>query len=229
MPRLEGVGCNAHRARRRARLREQDSHVLLHALQEPQCAVCSLAADAARQYLRGVLGDGVNDVDVRADWRSRGGLCGKHWRVWRSLETPALSSTVLLRDLLAHRMNGGAAAPAPGWLKARRQPNTHDQVTACPACERERAASERYRSALARIDAAQLQAALDAGRGFVCVRDLHALPQCAARDLFEARLQRLLDDLDVYLRRSDHRFAHEPMADAGDAWLRAMRALGGDV
>jgi hypothetical protein len=187
----------------------------------------------ARQYLRGVLGDGVNDVQVRADWRRRGGLCSRHWRVWRGLETPALSSTVLLRDLLAARMQAIAAASsasngARGWWPsgAKRPPLAQAD---CPACAREGAAHRRYLSALAALETDDLNKVLADGAGFVCLQHLQALPAGPVRALFEGRLQQLLDDLDLFLHRSDHRHTHEPMAEAGDAWLRAMRALGGDV
>ncbi len=205
--------------------------------------MCLAAAAAARTYLRGVLGDGVNDVDVRADWRRRGGLCPRHWRVWRSLEAPALSSAVLLRDLLEtelRRQLGGDAAPAAdgpqGFLRAlagRPRPRTPspDERTAvrCRACEIERAAERRYLHALQRVPASDLEGTLARGRGFVCVAHVATLPEGAGRALLTARLEALLTDLDTFLRRSDHRFAHEPMGESGDAWLRAIRAVGGDV
>jgi len=31
------------------------------------------------------------------------------------------------------------------------------------------------------------------------------------------------------VRLSDHRFAGQPLGGSGDAWLRAIRALGGEV
>jgi hypothetical protein len=205
--------------------------------------VCLASAQAARTYLRGVLGDGVNDVDVRADWRGRGGLCPRHWRVWRSLEAPALSSAVLLRDLLEHDMArrlGGGAAPATGGrqglLRALGGPSRPRSPSAdghgavrCPACEIERTAERRYLHALQRVRADDLEGALERGRGFVCVVHAATLPEGPGRALLTARLEALLADLDTFLRRSDHRFTHEPMGEVGDAWLRAIRAVGGDV
>ncbi len=190
-----------------------------------------------------MLGDGVNDVDVRADWRRRGGLCPRHWRVWRSLEAPALSSAVLLRDLLEHELRrrlGDAATPAPverlGFLRSlgglsRAPAASADErpVVRCRACEIEGTAERRYLHALQHVREDALEGALARGRGFVCVDHVAALPDGRARALLTARLEALLVDLDTFLRRSDHRFAHEPMGEAGDAWLRAIRAVGGDV
>lgn len=205
--------------------------------------MCAASAQAARTYLRGVLGDGVNDVDLRAELRRRGGLCPRHWRVWRNLEAPALSSAVLLRDLLEHEVRrrlGAAVAPPRGgglrWLGAwagRRAPDTVDAAAVdevrCLACEIERKAERRYLHALQRVPQGELEGVLAAGRGFICVPHVDALPEGPRRALMTARLEALLVDLDVFLRRSDHRFTHEPMGEAGDAWLRAIRAVGGDV
>lgn len=177
---------------------------------------------------------------MRADWRRRGGLCPRHWRVWRSLEAPALSSAVLLRDLLEHemreRLSGAPAGARDGRrgllraLAARTAPAAGEATRVrCRACEIERRAERRYLHALGRSSPAQLEGALARGRGFVCVEHAAALPDGPGRALLTARLEALLGDLDTFLRRSDHRFAHEPMGEVGDAWLRAIRAVGGDV
>ena len=230
--------------------------------------MCAASAQSARIYLRGVLGDGVNDVDLRAELRRRGGLCPRHWRVWRNLEAPALSSAVLMRDLLEHEVRrrlGAEVAPARGgglrWLGAlvgrratggvdaaaidaaavdeaavdKAAPTADTPIAAaadevrCLACEIERKAERRYLHALQRVPQGELEGVLAAGRGFICVTHVDALPEGPRRALLTARLEALLADLDVFLRRSDHRFSHEPMGEAGDAWLRAIRAVGGDV
>lgn len=187
-------------------------HELVDALAAPACALCGLTAGAGRAYLRGVLADGVNDVRLRDDWRRRGGLCARHWRDWRSLESPALSTSILARDLLAAAL----AAPSP-------------DAPRCRACELEAVADGRYLSTLRRLPEAALAAALEAGRGFVCLRHLGSLPAGRRRDLLTARLESILDDLDTFVRLSHHRSAGEPKGASGDAWLSALRAFGGDV
>jgi len=187
-------------------------HELLDAFAAPACAICTLTAGAGRGYLRGVLNDGVNDVRLRDDWRRRGGLCADHWRRWRGLESPALSTSILARDLLA------AALDAPPTAAPR-----------CRACEVEGDAERRYLGALRRLPAAALAAALTEGRGFACLRHVRALPDGERRALLATRLASLLDDLDTFVRLSDHRSADQPKGSSGDAWLRALRAFGAEV
>ena len=176
-----------------------------------------------------MLGDGVNDVAVRHDWRARRGLCARHWRVWRGLEAPALSSSVLLRDLLDHELSRDPPASPTRWWRRHPRPVAEPAPVRCPACEIEATAEARYLDALQRLPVERLVAGLSDGRGFVCLCHLRLLPPGGIRELLVARLEGLVADLDTFIRRSDHRFGHEPMGSAGDAWLRAIRAFGGDV
>jgi hypothetical protein len=185
---------------------------LLEVLQRPACAACERAAHAGRQYLRGVLGDGVNDVKVRAAWRRDGALCTAHWRVWRALESPPLPTAILLYDLLGAHLDAPPARPA------------------CPACAVATKEAGRTLRALARLRPAALDAALGNGaRGFLCLEHLAALPAGTARERFTARLRELREELAEAIRKSDYRFADEPKGPEGDAWLRAIRVFGGDV
>jgi hypothetical protein len=185
---------------------------LLEVLQRPACAVCERAAHAGRQYLRGVLGDGVNDVQVRAAWRRDGALCPAHWRVWRALESPPLPTAILLHDLLGAHLDAPPARPA------------------CPACAIATGEARRTLRALARWRPAALDAALAGdARGFLCLEHLAELPQGAVRERFTARLRTLRDELAEAIRKADYRFATEPAGPEADAWLRAIRAYGGEV
>ena len=185
---------------------------LLEVLRRPVCAACERAAHAGRQYLRGVLGDGVNDVQVRAAWRRDGALCAAHWRVWRALESPPLPTAILLYDLLGAHLEAPPARPA------------------CPACAIATAEAKRTLRALARLRPASLDAALAGeARGFLCLEHLAALPQGATRDRFTARLRALREELAEAIRKADYRYANEPAGPEADAWLRAIRAYGGDA
>jgi len=187
-------------------------HELLETLAGPVCAVCRRTSLTSDAYLAGVLREGINDVAVRAAWRRRGGLCSRHWRAFRAQESPPLGAAILTEDLLTTYLT------SPGRPKI-----------ACPACEVEDHAERRYLAGLANLGAEPLAAALAAGSGFVCVRHLEALPAGDVRELFEGRLRQLLDELATFRRRQDYRFAAEPAGAERDSWLRAIRALGGDV
>lgn len=187
-------------------------HELLETLSAPVCAVCERARGASGHYLAGVLREGVNDVAVRREWRRRGGLCARHWGVFRKLESPPLPAAILSEDLLEARLTA-----------------TDRQPVDCPACEIERDAERRYLAALGGIEASRVGAALAGGAGFVCVRHLELLPGNEVRGLLEERLRRLLAEVREFRRRQDYRFAAEPVGDERDSWLRAIRALGGDV
>lgn len=185
---------------------------LLERLAAPRCAVCDLAAESARDYLAGVMADGVNDGEVRGDWRRRGGLCPRHWRVWRNLETPPLSSAIMTQDLLGSYLASGR----PAKLE-------------CPACEVETGAARRYLQALRKLPAKEVLGALEQGRGFLCLRHLDKLPEGPLKEAFHRRLERVVAELAEFVRKSDYRFAQAPKGEAGDSWLRAIRALGGEV
>lgn len=187
-------------------------HEILDTLAEPCCVICRLSATSARGYLEGIMRDGVNDRVVRNDWRRRGGLCARHWRVWRGLESPPLASAILTRDLLGSYLQQGAP-----------------KELACRACRSERDAERRYLDALLALPAEVPSAALSAGRGFVCLRHLEGLLPGPLHDAFRARLEAVLEELGEFIRKSDYRYASEPRGPEGDSWLRAIRALGGDV
>ena len=99
----------------------------------------------------------------------------------------------------------------------------------CPACEVQTAAEGRYLESLRSLPLEAVRAALERGRGFVCLRHLRDLPEGELAGLLRTRLRQILDDLEAFQRKYDHRHTHEPMGPEGDAWLRAIRALGGEV
>ena len=87
----------------------------------------------------------------------------------------------------------------------------------------------RYLAAIEALPEPRLFAALAAGKGFLCLNHLARLPEGKKKARFRARLEEILADLEVFQRKHDYRFAKEPMGRERDAWLRAVRALGGAV
>lgn len=185
---------------------------VLEAFQEPYCVVDRLAKKAARAYLAGIVEGGVNDPGVREALRRSGGFCSRHWRIARELEAPALPLAILAEDLL----RAGLASERP-------------RPARCPACEVERRAEERYLQALAAIPKPRLEEALEAGPGFVCLAHWRRLPEGPIKALLRRRLEAILRDLEAFQRAFDYRYADRPMGRERDAWLRGIRALGGEV
>lgn len=187
-------------------------HELLEALDAPVCAVCACTHRASTHYLNGVVREGVNDVALRREWRRRGGICGRHWRVFRQLESPPLPAAILTEDLLGSRLAGGVR-----------------EAIDCPACEIERTAERRYLRALGGLEPEAVRSALASGRGFLCLHHVEGAAAGEVREAFEDRLRQILDELAEFRRRQDYRFADEPAGSERDSWLRAIRALGGEV
>jgi hypothetical protein len=185
---------------------------VLDALREPRCGVCLLSEAAGRAYLSGIERDGVNDRAVRDAWRRRGGLCPRHWRTWRELGAQPLSSAILAEDLLRSAIT-----------------EAHPARRACLACDTERAAEPRYQRALEQLGAERIEAELAQGRGFLCLTHLARVEDPAVASLFRARLEQVLAELRTFIRAHDHRAAGRPKGPERDSWLRALRALGGDV
>ncbi len=185
---------------------------VLESFLKPYCPICRLSQESAKDYLAGVLGDGVNDPKLRSQWRRRGGLCGHHWHVLRGLSAAALPAAILARDLLSHYLSQGRPE----------KPN-------CPACEARRDAEARYLKALLKVPEDRLLKALEDGRGFLCLEHLDNLPRGKLREAFTGKLKHLLEELAEFERKHDYRFSHEPYGSERDSWLRALRALGGDV
>lgn len=190
---------------------DNDEHRLLEAFSGPICPICEVTRVQAGAYLRGVLGDGVNDPKVRDIWRTAGGLCGRHWQEIRGLESPAYPASILTQDLLTHYLGHG-------------RPELH-----CPACVIEHDTERRFVITLAKLPEAPLEPILREGRGFLCLRHLEMLPESPLRQRFVVRLQDILGEIEEFQRKNDWRYIDEPMGPEGDSWLRAMRALGGLV
>lgn len=188
-------------------------HAVLDIFDGPHCGLCRTADRAGRAYLQGIMNDGVNDPAQRTRWRNGGGLCPEHWRVWRSLDTSALPSAIVCRDLLAHRLADGSG----------------NGQAVCPACEAAGRAERTAQQALDRLRWPQVADALTGAPGFLCLGHLGRLRDQAMAGHFQTRLNTLLTELDAFIRVNDYRFAHEPKGGEQDSWLRAIRALGGRV
>lgn len=186
---------------------------ILTSFEGPHCGICRSSEDASRAWLKSILQDGVNDPAIRREWRAAGGLCGTHWQQWRALETPALSSAIMTEDLLSTYLAGNAGSTGSN----------------CGACRTQADAIRVNLHALQRCKPAAVQEALARSQGFLCVTHLGGLRNASLQKVFRDRLESIRLELLEFIRKNDYRFAAEPKGAECDSWLRAIRALGGDV
>jgi Family of unknown function (DUF6062) len=198
-----------------------------------------------QRYLSALANEGVTDRELRDQIRAAYGFCAAHGRMLRN-GRDALGSAIIHRDMI-NNLNKAllAEAPLPGNPSARLRrtlrpgsPASMQPLPArrgCPACEQLRVAEQRYSAALiAGLADAETNSAFQQSSG-LCVPHLRlALRTAANPEVYEqlrtgqaAIWQRLLDELDEFIRKQDHRFTREPSGTESDSWRRAIDLVSG--
>lgn len=233
--------------------RTSSYYELREALEEPGCALCRLEAVAAERYLDGLLYGQVNDPELRDRIRRARGFCPEH--TWQLLRPGAsLGIAIVANDVLSALLkvlDAGEFEALPR-LSVRRVQEALDREqpaaataalvaelgpqAACPACQHVASLRQIYLDTLVEqlLGDGGLRPRLEASDG-LCLPHLRAaLARVGDRSAFEALLaaqraiwQRLTGDLREFIRKTDYRFRDEPRGSEGDAWLRAVAALGG--
>lgn len=220
--------------------RHAGEHDLIEAFAQPGCPVCRLAAEAVDAYLTSVCYEQVNDLDLRAQLRARGGFCRAHAERFIRQRLGQLAAAIVYRDVLSTARKRLAADQAQrsrsklaALLSHRRGRRELHAPPRCPGCEVEAEAEGRYLAALRNrlTDPAVLER-YRAGDG-LCLPHIDRALQAdddGARILAEAAIEMLgalVGALDEYIRKHDYRF-HTAVWDGGeDAPERAVeRAVG---
>jgi hypothetical protein len=206
------------------------------------CAICALALRGLRRYIEGLAYEAVNNVGIRAELRAARGFCAAHGQMLREVRS-ALGTAIIHRDIVGAAMAAleQAGDGAGGGLLGRLlggQPRGGAAGLApqagCPACARRREAEGIYLGTLAaRIADAELRQAFDASAGLCLPHARAALARCSPQafvGLKEAQLAvwgRLAHELDEFIRKNDHQFAHEPVGAEGTSWSRASLLVSG--
>ena len=231
---------------------------MVDACEEPNCPVCRLGQVSANRHLTSLIYDSVNDVSLRATLRQSLGYCQEHtWLLPDAGDSAPLGIAVIHRDLLntihkrlgesdygkvrrsslksvvteAMRLGDGTSRPAATakYLPTKSQ---------CPACERrhgaEKLALKSMMDALEEQDA-DMKTALQSSDG-LCLPHLRvALELAGNREAFDLlvtitqeQLFTLIQDLDEFIRKSDHRFRHEKISERERvSWRQAMQRIVG--
>jgi hypothetical protein len=210
------------------------------------CPICRLVFKATDRYLDGILWEAVLDSDVRAKLKASQGFCGEHVDMLRRTPGRALGIALIYRDIIRVLAKKTDAALFQGdrspWRRLLGKAHHSEQVVAdlsatvpCPACKIGEQAADNYIDLLlAYVDDPQLAEAYAQGEGLCLPHFLQAIERAESQKMLEhligpqvARYRRMLDDLDEFIRKRDHRFRHEKYGEEGDVWLRTMNTIVG--
>lgn len=213
---------------------------LQEALAQQGCGICRISHRAVSRLLELVLYDQVNEASVRKHVREGLGYCNRHAWQMRELRGSALGLTLLYRDALLQMQEQVQAAP-PADVRGR-----FDKVRAqiaralsprqeCFGCRQQREIEGRYLNSFIHLLADRhFVEKFAASEGLCCMhlqRAVEASPNAGVlktlMDTQHVIQQRLLAELNEFLRKSDYRFASEGFGKEGDAWIRAVEMLSG--
>jgi hypothetical protein len=225
---------------------------ILELLSRGRCPACELARRKALHYIDHALYGLVVDPQAQNLFADTGGYCRKHGEMllkipWGSALGVAILYNRLIEDaaeeLKAGRVESasgerrGASARGLFAAKGRRKPLVRGDNPDCLACKVERETEEGVLHTLTeslRAGDERMLAAVGGSEGF-CLYHLDRalsdpLPEkveTALRRHGLRRAERLLSELKEFMRKSDYRFAGEPMGPEGDSWTRAVEWVTG--
>jgi hypothetical protein len=220
-------------------------------LAQSGCPVCRLRADSAERFLDSLLWESVNDPDKRGEIRRSLGFCREHsWVLARS--GASLGVAIVLRDVfqsLNELLMGSSFQRLPLWRRVRealmpsRPTSATGQLVArltpqspCGACAWVEKMEDIYLGMLVNNLLVEdgLWTAYEASDGLCLPHFRRALARTRDERVFAALVdtqrtiwERLVAHLGESIRKTDHRFQHEPWGEEAGAWLRAIAALVG--
>jgi len=204
-------------------LRSKDnlSERVAEALGQSGCAICRLTAEAMHRRVSFLFYESVNDPGFREEVRMAGGFCPRHSRMVAQ-HADALGIGIIMEDVVRHwigQLSRGVLRRGAPRGKRR----------ACPFCTAEVADERLFTAALLQLLLTPDGLALyEHGDGLCCRHASAALegadPNTAAFIVAsETRaLQKLADELSVFVRRFDYRYEGEISESERDAATRAL-------
>jgi Family of unknown function (DUF6062) len=220
---------------------------ILEILSKGRCPGCELTRQKAMHYIDHALYGLVTDPHAQNKFADTGGYCRRHGEMllkipWGSALGVAILYNRLIEDAAGvlkeaiGETNAGdkRSAASPGLFSGRGRPKklSRDATIECLACAVERETEEGVLHTLTdtlRTGDERMLAAVGEGEGF-CLYHLDLalngpLPEKVGITLRRhglRRAERLLAELKEFMRKSDYRFAKEPMGAEGDSWQRAV-------
>lgn len=231
---------------------------LIRLCRQPGCPLCAARRQAEQRYIKGLLGEGLNDGYFRATLKRSLGFCPEHtWALqatedthWHDGLATAGVYHELVCDVLAALRPTASDGPSTFWLRLRRwlrwfwpaipatgavEPLTASQP--CPACQIGQGAEKRVISIfLESYRQAAVQTAYRDSAGF-CLPHLRQVLGRANQkvtafllDVTAAKLDQLATDLAEYQRKHAWRFRNEPKVEREElAWIRAVAFFAGEA
>ena len=221
------------------------------ALNEEGCPICRLRSQAMHHYLKHLLYESVNDLDVRESIRRSHGFCTEHaWQLQQKGD--ALGIAIIHQDVISNisRALSGTQQYRPHsllirWVRTllhRVGPEAARQLTKelaprgeCPACQKRTEVEQAYlETLLQHYTDPELLALLHTSDGLCwphlqralqLVRDETALRLLVETEL--AHFERLRDELGEFIRRHDHQWGTRGFGSERDSWLRATAKVSG--
>lgn len=226
---------------------------LRDALAESGCALCRLKTRSADGFLDTLLWESVNDPARRREIRRAQGFCYEHgWALARAAASVGVA--IITRDVLQSLLKAmdHADFQANPLLSVRRVQETVDSnipsaATAglvndlepkatCPACVWAGKMEAIYLDTLLHNLTGEdsLFADYEASEGLCLPHFRRALARVRKEAVYDALMraqrfawERLVDQLNESIRKSDYRHLDEAWGDEAGAWLRAIAALVG--
>lgn len=217
------------------------------------CPVCRMELQSVIRHLENQLYENVNSPRWRERLRASLGFCHEH--AWLAVDRrlgDALGFAIIYRDLVSTLLNrleeDGEPVPASRhWALVFRQVPEQARAAVgrllqavtpgkrCPVCEHREEVTRTILSALVNgLKDTKLVDALHASEGLCLphlqksleqVRDGSASETLLA--IHRRKLDRLLAELEEFIRKNDYQAAGEGFGGEGDAWLRAVALIVG--
>lgn len=211
---------------------------LQQALLKEGCAICRISHRAVARILELVLYDQINEQNVRQAVRDGLGYCNRHAWQMREMRGSALGLTFLYRDALLQMQEQVSAASKPDARGRFDKVRAHIARAFAPraecfGCQQQRELEGRYLSSFLHVltDKAFVEkyAASDGLCRLHLQRAVEAAPNVTTlKTLLDTQhtiQQRLLAELNEFIRKNDYRFASEGFGREGDAWIRAVEMM----
>ncbi|MBN1219042.1 MAG: hypothetical protein JXM69_08940 [Anaerolineae bacterium] len=233
----------------------QSYYEIIEACAGPGCPFCRLVEQIGDRFLDACLHGTVTDPDIRFKYRESIGFCNRHaWRLPGSGGGRRLGIAIIYQDFIKqvtrklekarYNASGGASLGRLQESLNRKKPTGATQSLVrslepqkpCPACVQEKELETLAMTTLVDFlpNDERLREAFQASDGLCLPHLRRALELVRNETAFEILIEdarqkmgKLIEELDEFIRKHDHRFQDESFAAEGDSWQRALARIAG--